>query len=524
MARKSPWQEFAENFQGVYGTFKQIGQDVETSRIMDDEKFTAEGGLGAGLKGRDLERARYKALGDIYTKYGNAKEGLAMRTQLADLDAKDRENTIQQNIMQELIKQRGTLQSGLMAAQTNQAAGAGALSFSKADTENAMRDGRVEGQRLQNIGYGIGNNQANLDYQIGVRTADGQVDATNAQNNSIVARAPLADDAANAQSQSIINRADSADAAAIDQNILASQQARSDLSLEDLRTQAGAEQYRQQVYQAYAAGNQAKLDELQTLGFLDYADQYSKGTFKTAEEAKDAYLNVIAKFDPTKAMEMAEKYSADEIGALANQGIKFQTEMNKILQQPGKSALTAAADFFDAQNGEDTGVTFRQTSDGYEMFETADGKNVGTIFQGLSLDEAKSALQGLTTYGNATNYAEKLFARKKAEQGMQKVGAEIKLSEARVRAIDASITNDSVKADLDKAQTDLVREKIADALQNRTEGLGMGDKEKIFIEESARFLSSYIREYADDLSGLDDAYAQFKESLNSDRFTIEELD
>ena len=39
MARKSGWQEFAENFQGVYGTFKQIGQDVETGRIMDDEKF-----------------------------------------------------------------------------------------------------------------------------------------------------------------------------------------------------------------------------------------------------------------------------------------------------------------------------------------------------------------------------------------------------------------------------------------------------------------------------------------------------
>jgi hypothetical protein len=70
MARKSPWQEFAENFQGVYGTFKQIGQDVETGRIMDDEKFTAEGKAGADLSGGALEKARYKALGDIYTKYG----------------------------------------------------------------------------------------------------------------------------------------------------------------------------------------------------------------------------------------------------------------------------------------------------------------------------------------------------------------------------------------------------------------------------------------------------------------------
>lgn len=504
MARKSPWQEFAENFKGVYGTFKQIGQDVEAGRVMSD-KFTAEGGLGynaktgKALEGSALDKARYKALGNIYTKYGNAKEGLAMRQSVADLESSERQNELDAATLKERIRQNGLLQSLLMQSQTYQNTASGNASNANANQTNQMTPGKV--QELANR-----NRQSEQAIAFTDATQPKAIEVTNRQNDSI------------------LTRADSADAAAIDQNILASQQARSDLSLEDLRTQAGAEQYRQQVYQAYAAGNQAKLDELQTLGFLDYADQYSNGAFKTAEEAKDAYLNVIAKFDPTKAMEMAEKYSADEIGALANQGIKFQTEMNKILQQPGKSALTAAADFFDAQNGEDTGVTFRQTGDGYEMFETADGKNVGTIFQGLSLDEAKSALQGLTTYGNATNYAEKLFARKKAEQGMQKVGAEIKLSEARVRAIDASITNDSVKADLDKAQTDLVREKIADALQNRTEGLGMGDKEKIFIEESARFLSSYIRDYADNLSGLDDAYAQFKESLNSDRFTIEELD
>ena len=107
MARKSPWQEFAENFQGVYGTFQKIGQDIETGRIMDDEQFTAEGKAGAGLSGGALEKARYKALGDIYTKYGNAKDGLAVRTQLADLESKDRENTINQGIMQELAYLRG---------------------------------------------------------------------------------------------------------------------------------------------------------------------------------------------------------------------------------------------------------------------------------------------------------------------------------------------------------------------------------------------------------------------------------
>ena len=36
MARKSPWQEFTENFQNVYGTFTKLGKNIETARIMDD--------------------------------------------------------------------------------------------------------------------------------------------------------------------------------------------------------------------------------------------------------------------------------------------------------------------------------------------------------------------------------------------------------------------------------------------------------------------------------------------------------
>lgn len=143
MARKSPWQEFAENFQGVYGTFKQIGQDVETGRIMDDKQFTAEGKAGAGLSGDALEKARYKALGDIYTKYGNAKEGLAVRTQLADLDAKDRENTINQGIMKELAYLRGQGAVRNLDANSYASEGSGANSFSSAADRAATLNARL---------------------------------------------------------------------------------------------------------------------------------------------------------------------------------------------------------------------------------------------------------------------------------------------------------------------------------------------------------------------------------------------
>ena len=115
MARKSPWQEFAENFDAVYGTFQKIGTNIETSRIMDDEKFAAKGGLGwdakAGkaLEGNALETARYKALGDIYTKYGDAEKGLQVRQQLANLEEQKRSNELNSAIFNNQVKLLGEL-------------------------------------------------------------------------------------------------------------------------------------------------------------------------------------------------------------------------------------------------------------------------------------------------------------------------------------------------------------------------------------------------------------------------------
>lgn len=501
MARKSGWQEFAENFQGVYGTFKQIGQDVETGRIMDDEKFTAEGKAGAGLSGSALDKARYKALGDIYTKYGNAKEGLAMRQSVSNLESSERQNELDAATLEERKKQNGLLRSLIMKSQANSNNANAALSFGRLNTEDALRDGKVETQRLNNEGLGITNKTSQLAYDLGVAVQDGEIAARNAENNSTVVQAPLNDKVANRQNESILARADSADSAAVDQNILASQQARSDLTLEDLRTQAGAEQYRVQVYEAYAAGNQAQINELQTLGFLDYSKRFSDGEFKTAEDAKDAYLGVVAQFDPTKAMEMAKKYSADEIGALANQGLKIQTEMNKILQQPGASALEAARAFFDEQNGDATGVTLRETENGYEMFETVDGENVGSIFQNLSVDDAKSALQGVTTYGNATSYAEKLYARKVSNKGLQKTDAEIAALEASTdktqsQAEYQEIVNDTakytaiLKQDNLKSSTALAQAQAEKLKQEVTQESGLTWNDKAAQKAFNNFLGS----------------------------------
>ena len=111
MARKSGWQEFAENFNSTFEIGNKIQQGIATSKVMNDDKFMAEGAAGYNLSGNELEKARYKALGDIYTRYGDPEKGLGFRTQLANLESADLENTINNRIYEELVNQRGLLKT-----------------------------------------------------------------------------------------------------------------------------------------------------------------------------------------------------------------------------------------------------------------------------------------------------------------------------------------------------------------------------------------------------------------------------
>ncbi len=108
MARKSGWQQFTDNFNSVYNTFTDVAKDVETNKIMKQEEF-----LGADnkpLEGLQRDRARMRALADVYTKYGDVEGGLKIRSDLAAVEQAEGNAEIQRKTMQELIKQQGLLQ------------------------------------------------------------------------------------------------------------------------------------------------------------------------------------------------------------------------------------------------------------------------------------------------------------------------------------------------------------------------------------------------------------------------------
>jgi hypothetical protein len=218
MARKSRWQQFTDNFNGVYGAFNKIGQDIETQKLMDDKQFTAEGAAGYGLSGNALEKARYKALSNIYTKYGNAKDGLAARQQLSNLEATDRKNELEERTLDERVRQNGLLQSLLMQSQTGQNNASSAnLNAKTADIE-ALTQGRVTAQDLANataeqkyrlgqatfgdkVGLSaaeltaasIANEQSQFNLGLGRRTADATVAGANADARSKIAAANVAE-------------------------------------------------------------------------------------------------------------------------------------------------------------------------------------------------------------------------------------------------------------------------------------------------------------------------------------------
>ena len=174
---------------------------------MDDEKFMTEGSAGFGLEGDALEKARYKALGDLETEFGNAEGGLKYRQMRADLENKERDNTINSQIMAELAYLRGQGAVRNLDARSYSAEGSGADAYSTAARRDALLPGDLEkqglgnqrlsfdldadrqrlgleltGTRLANTGLALKNRGDAVDLRYSLGTEDGKIDATNAKN------------------------------------------------------------------------------------------------------------------------------------------------------------------------------------------------------------------------------------------------------------------------------------------------------------------------------------------------------
>ena len=462
MARKSRWQQFSDNFNSVYDTFNKAAQNIETSRIMNDEKFTGEGGLGAGLEGSALEKARYKALGDIYTKYGNAEKGLAVRGQLADLEAKDRENTINQSIMQELIAQRGALQSGLMRGQTNAAnASANASNASAANSYSLVGDRaatqplRLEGLGLANEGTRIGNLNSQLAYDLGMATFDSDVASADAAARTARSNADVGEGTVDSRIDQSQNNADltgaNADRAQTDaENAEATQgsdqdAAKSTNALTIAQANLG-------INTAEAALENATTEDM-------ILSRVMSANFETGAEADAAAIAEIQQSDLPYERKATLISTIQKMGleTLANEGAQFtQAGLNALGQ-----GLDAGIKWYDGVDDGNT-LAIERGEDGTVRVMETRGDSVRELFSASGDTAEQQILAQLATQIQQPSNALAVAA---SVADLNQTRANTDHTESRTTLVDRQAFTEMLAQDATRARTTLVEAQTAQTLQ-----------------------------------------------------------
>jgi hypothetical protein len=453
MARKSPWQEFADNFDSVYGTFQKVGKNIETKRLMDDDKFTAEGGLGydteAGkaMEGNALQKARYKALGDIYTKYGDADKGLAVQQQLANLEQSEQTNKLGRETLDEQIKRNGLLKTQIDQAKLDQIKAGTELTEAKSNkiTELLGSDLEFAKQTARSAGYTADLNGVNAylaketqgetldaqlsDLKLKMKLNKGLIAAADSETyepSLIAGQKQIIDSAGLVANQRELS--DGTLGTDIKSAKLANQVsiAESDtfLAFKDLDQELFGEALKNSILKAKADGNTAQLAEIETAAFLKFTTDSQAGLYKDNDEAaSNAFINIVKQFDPGRAAKLAESYTATQVGQIANNGMQVQNEVASFLQNQDFEGL---AKYFDEKNGDDIGIKITRTeAGGVKIVETKDGKDVNTILDAADQATALENMQALSSFGNTASYAELLFQREKGIAEKDKTIAEI---------------------------------------------------------------------------------------------------
>ena len=488
MARQSPWQEFAKNFNSVYGTFTKLGKNLEAKRLMDEdmEFYDPDDTEKANpLVGLDKDRARMRALADIYTKYGDAEGGLKIRSDLAATEQAERNAEIQRQTMNELIAKVG-IGNQLMMAQTRASDASASLSAARASEITSLLGPKLEQAKLlaKKMGFSadIEGVNAYLAQNTKSETLEDKITELNkniVQNQAII---DAADDGVSLKDEIVAlrkgNMADakkkeitaeneperqqleltrtkedikgvgldnrkkesevkvleetskSAIAASIAQNRKIIRETDTYMSLVNLSDKQQEAELVKQIAEAKAglSGanallNQNKLKELESSAFLLFAENADK--YKNDDERSAAFIDVVNKFDPIRGAKLKNDYTAAEVAGIANDGLRVQNEIALILQKP--NAIQELGAYFDKENGDDFGITVKREDDGsVKIIETgANGEAVRTLLDAADNATALQDAQALTTFGNAGGYAELLFKRKKGKLELDKLSKEI---------------------------------------------------------------------------------------------------
>jgi len=487
MARQSPWQEFANNFNAVYGTFTKLGKNLEAKKLMDEdmEFYAPEDTEKANpLVGLDKDRARMRALADIYTKYGDAEGGLKIRSDLAATEQAERNAEIQRQTMNELIAKVG-IGNQLAMAQTRATDANATLSAARASEITSLLGPKLEQAKAlaERMGYeatieGVNAYLAKNTKSEALKDKITELNKNIALNEGIIkaagdesyergliaqqkqlstnletAQEGLKQDKITTENLDEKQKADieatktdtelkkedlkvkkgvseSTIAASIAANRKIIRETETYMSLADLDEKQREAELEKRIAEARAGLSganallsQNKLKEIESAAFLLFAENADK--YKNDDERSAAFINIVNKFDPIRGAKLKNDYTAAEVAGIANEGLKIQNEIASYLQ---KQDFKGLATYFDDKNGDDFGITFNEDSEtgAVSIVETgSNGETVRTLVDAPNRETALENIQAITTFGNAGGLAELLFKRKKGQLELDKVAAEI---------------------------------------------------------------------------------------------------
>lgn len=544
MARKSGWQEFAENFKSSYKMVNDVKQQYATNQIMKDKIEENEAGkytyMGKeyGTENEALSQ-QYGRLADNATRFGDTDKGLGYRKQITDIEANRIQADIARATKQDQINLQGQL--AVLMAQAN-------IGNKNADTARLGSITGLNNQSLSEKKRTFDTRLRSLVAQAGIDESNAtikQVEAAIKQNTQGEEQKALL---AEIEKRRIVATSDGNKYETItDLNIdqqratLAGTKAGTGLTeAQEGSTKAGTKQtealtakqvfenarqesFKLKDYAAYGAsldadleaanarGDQsslaaltaqrAELREMALMDFHTFVPETDEETYGTADDQRyDQWLNMIKTFDgPEAALAWQNKHSAGVTGQILADSNRLVAEVQSHLSTGGKG-LKGVAQLMDDINGDGGGADVVTLDDGRRaLVETdANGATTRIIAAAETETELSALVQTMTKPEAAINVAERLYQTKKrgldtrvAEQNIKSASASEAVDNARAGLIQEQIKNLPEELKLTKAQASLATAK-ADEIVKSMEGLQPGPKQKLIIEESLQAVAKLI--------------------------------
>lgn len=462
MARPSRWQQFANNFNAVYGTFNDAFQNIESTRVMRQE-FTDD--AGNPMTGSALDRARYSALADIRTKYGDAAGGLALRANQAALESNTFNNDLNAATRDQQTYLRGDGAVAGLNSEINSRNASAAASMASANRTNTLLPGEVESQGLTNRGLLISNDTAALGLDTSRRTQDADIDRARADAAKAIADADVATGtvdsriatdnagARNADATATINETTAAEAVAVSPE-------RINATLEELRAAAAEASNRRVTVEGAARDNSVVSDIMGQALEMD---------FDTPEAANSWIIENLAGADisPQARLNAAETVNKFGIEVLGTRAADLTRRAEDAFRTGG---LGGVADLYDNVN------------DGVDGRVVRDGDTVSIVIdRGDGLEEVVASATGPDAETIVATQAMEIF--RSPMQAMQMAAAELEFetsranidnTAARTALIDQQTFTETLNQNTEQARTALVQaqtDKIRQEIEQAEGGL-----------------------------------------------------